>query len=152
VPPCTTLNTGRISAGTADNVVPDRAELRLEWRPLPGFDGAELRARVESLLAAACAAAPGVRGEVTWPEPLPAFHQAAAHPFVKWVGERTGQPHGTVAFYTEAELYRAGLQVPTVVCGPGSIGRAHRVDESILFDELEAGLALYGDAIAEFCG
>jgi acetylornithine deacetylase len=42
--------------------------------------------------------------------------------------------------------------VPTVVCGPGSIAQAHRVDESIGFDELEAGVELYADAIAAFCG
>ena len=47
---------------------------------------------------------------------------------------------GTVAFYTEAELYRSGLGVPTVVCGPGSIDRAHRVDESIEFDSPSPGI------------
>jgi len=151
-PPCTTLNTGVISAGTAANVVPDRAELRLEWRPLPGFDGEALRVRVAALLARACEAAPGVRSELLWPAPLPPFRQPQEHPLVSWLAQRTGQAPGTVAFYTEAELYRAAFALPTVVCGPGSIAQAHRVDESILFDELEAGLALYGDAIAEFCG
>jgi len=151
-PPCTTLNTGVISAGTAANVVPDRAELRLEWRPLPGFDGEALRVRVAALLARACEAAPGVRGELLWPAPLPPFRQPREHALVSWLAQRTGRAPGTVAFYTEAELYRAALSLPTVVCGPGSIAQAHRVDESILFDELEAGLALYGDAIAEFCG
>jgi acetylornithine deacetylase len=152
LPPCTTLNTGLVSAGTAENVVPDRASVELEWRPLPGTDGPALRARVQAALDAACAAAPGVRGELVWPEPLPPFSQPRGAPLVAWLASRTGQPPGSVAFYTEAELYRAGLSMPAVVCGPGSIEKAHRVDESILFDELEAGLALYADAIAEFCG
>ncbi len=151
-PPCTTLNTGMISAGTAANVVPDRAEVRLEWRPLPGFDGDALRARVAALLERACQAAPGVHGELHWPAPLPPFRQPREHPLVSWLAGRAGHAPGSVAFYTEAELYRAAFSLPTVVCGPGSIDQAHRVDESILFDELEAGLALYGDAVAEFCG
>ena len=116
-PPCTTLNTGVISAGTAENVVPDRAEMLLEWPP-----------------------------------PLPPFRQDPGARLVTWLVDRTGNAPGTVAFYTEAELYRAGLGVPTVVCGPGTIEKAHRVDESIEFDELEAGATLYADAIGAFCG
>lgn len=71
---------------------------------------------------------------------------------MSWLVERTGNRPGTVSFYTEAELYRAGLGVPTAVCGPGPILKAHRVDESIEFDELEAGAALYADTISAFCG
>ncbi|MHC5209516.1 MAG: M20/M25/M40 family metallo-hydrolase [Planctomycetota bacterium] len=152
VPPCTTLNTGVIRAGTAENVVPDRAEMLLEWRPLPGFDSVALGRRVAACLERACAAAPGVRSELEWPEPLPPFAQSEQERLVSWLVERTGHAPGTVAFYTEAELYRAGLGVPTVVCGPGSIEQAHRVDESIEFDELEAGVELYADAITAFCG
>jgi acetylornithine deacetylase len=151
-PPCTTLNTGVISAGTAENVVPDRAEMLLEWRPVPGTDGEALRRRVQACLDTACAAAPGVRGVLEWPAPLPPFRQDARARLVTWLVERTGNQPGTVAFYTEAELYRAGLGVPTVVCGPGTIENAHRVDESIGFDELEAGAVLYADAISAFCG
>ena len=44
---------------------------------------------------------------------------------------------GTVSFGTEAGIYaRAGI--PTVVCGPGDIGRAHKADEWIGLDELAA--------------
>jgi acetylornithine deacetylase len=71
---------------------------------------------------------------------------------VTFLAEHAGLPPGTVPFYTEAELYRSGLGVPTVVCGPGAIDKAHRVDESILFDELEQGVTLYADAITAFCG
>ncbi len=151
-PPCTTLNTGVVRAGTAENVVPDRADLLLEWRPVPRADAAALRARVQGCIGRACAAVPGLRGELDWPEPLPAFHQPSATPLVDFLVERTGRAPGSVAFYTEAELYRSGLALPTVVCGPGSIAQAHRVDESILFDELEAGVELYADAITAFCG
>ncbi len=152
VPPCTTLNTGLVRAGSAENVVPDLAEVALEWRPLPGADEQALRRAVQDCLDAACAAVPGVHGSLEWPAPLPPFRQPLATPLVEWLVERTGRPAGAVPFYTEAELYRGGLFLPTVVCGPGSIEQAHRVDESILFDELEAGVELYADAVAAFCG
>ncbi len=44
---------------------------------------------------------------------------------------------GTASFGTEAGIYaRAGI--PTVVCGPGDIGRAHKADEWIGLNELAA--------------
>ena len=152
VPPCTTLNTGVVAAGAAPNVVPAHATVELEWRPIPGFDGEALRLRVERLARAACDGVPGTRCRLEWPPPMPAFRQEAGHPLVAWAAARTGQAPGTVPFYTEAELYRGGLEVDTIVCGPGSIAKAHREDESILFDELEAGADFYDDAIVEFCG
>ncbi len=150
-PPCTTINTGVVNAGSATNVVPDRAEVAVEWRPLPGADADGIRAAVQAALDAACAAAPGVTGTLDWPDPLPAFAQADGAHAVDWICARTGHAPGVVAFYTEGELYRRALDVPTIVCGPGSIANAHRVDESIRFDELEAGVALYADAIDAFC-
>ena len=38
-PAFTTLNVGTIQGGSAKNIIPGRAELLLEWRPIPGFSG-----------------------------------------------------------------------------------------------------------------
>jgi acetylornithine deacetylase len=151
-PPCTTLNTGLVRSGAATNVVPDRADVSLEWRPMPGADAGALRSEVQRCLDQALEAAPGVTGELVWPEALPAFRQDVDVRLVQWLVSRTGHEVGIVPFYTEAELYRGRLGVPTVVCGPGSIANAHRVDESITFDELESGFELYRAAVREFCG
>ena len=150
VPPCTTLNTGLVRAGSARNVVPAHASVQLELRPLPGQDERALQARIAACVELAVAASPGVRGWIEWQENRPPFDQPAAE-IVSWLEARTGRRRGVVPFYTEAELYRRGLGVPTVVCGPGSIAQAHRIDESISFDQLEAGQQLYADAIAAFC-
>src|SRR5262249_6815992 len=50
----------------------------------------------------------------------------------------TGQNRaGTVAFSTEAGLFQqAGIAA--VICGPGSIDDAHRADEFVALDQLEA--------------
>ncbi|MBM3986250.1 MAG: M20 family metallopeptidase, partial [Planctomycetes bacterium] len=144
--------TGLLRAGLARNVVPDRAEVVLELRPVPGADPAALQAAVAACVERATAAVPGTRGTVEWVETMPAFGQDRGAELVRWLGEATGQAPGVVPFYTEAELYRAGLGLPTCVCGPGSIDQAHRVDESILFDELAAGEELYLRAIGAFCG
>jgi len=94
---------------------------------------------------------PGVSATLLWDECHPAFDQPPEARLVDWLVGRTGRSPGVVPFYTEAELYRAGMAVPTVVCGPGSIDKAHRVDESVGFDELAAGQQLYADAIEAFC-
>jgi acetylornithine deacetylase len=44
---------------------------------------------------------------------------------------------GRVSYATEGGLYEeAGI--PTIVCGPGSIEQAHRPDEFVTRDQLEA--------------
>ena len=151
-PPETTLNTGLVRAGLARNVIPDRAEVVVELRPVPGVDAPALQRAVADCVERATAVVPGTEGEVEWIETMPAFAQDRSAPLVAWLRERTGKAPGVIPFYTEAELYRAGLGLPTAVCGPGSIDQAHRVDESVLFDELLAGEQLYADAIAAFCG
>ena len=47
----------------------------------------------------------------------------------------------TVAFGTEAGLFQE-IGISTVVCGPGSIEQAHKVDEFIKLDELKKCLNL----------
>jgi acetylornithine deacetylase len=84
---------------------------------------------------------PGVRCELHWEPTRPPFEQSHSHPFVQWLTESTGHPAGVVPFYTEAELYRGGLGVPTAVCGPGSIEQAHQADEFITIAQLDAGEA-----------
>lgn len=151
-PACTTLNTGLVTAGVARNVVPDRAKVVVELRRLPDADAEVFRTRLAACLEVALAAAPGVSGHVEWIEDNPAFAQPSGDRLVQWLVERTGAEPGVVPFYTEAEFYRVGFGAPSVVIGPGSIAQAHRVDESVAFEQLGAGEALYRDAVRAFCG
>jgi len=83
-PPQTTLNTGLVQAGLARNMIPDRAEVVVELRPVPGADADALRRDVEACVQRAAAAVPGVRGEVEWIETMPAFGQDRAAPLIGW--------------------------------------------------------------------
>ncbi len=49
--------------------------------------------------------------------------------------------YAKVAFGTEAGVLRHVAGIPAVVCGPGSIARAHQPNEFITFDEIAAGEA-----------
>ena len=50
----------------------------------------------------------------------------------------------TVSFGTEAGLFQE-LGISTVVCGPGSIEQAHKIDEYVSFDELKLCLKMLID-------
>jgi acetylornithine deacetylase len=46
----------------------------------------------------------------------------------------------TLSFGTEAGLFKS-IGIPSVVCGPGPILRAHKADEYVTVDELRECLA-----------
>ena len=46
-----------------------------------------------------------------------------------------------VSFGTEAGLFQE-IGISTVVCGPGSIEQAHKIDEYVSFDQLKKCLSL----------
>jgi acetylornithine deacetylase len=53
-----------------------------------------------------------------------------------------------VSFGTEAGLFQE-IGISTVVCGPGSIDQAHKIDEYIVLDELKKCLNLLDGIKAE---
>jgi acetylornithine deacetylase len=146
-PPWSSVHVGSIHGGGALNIVPDHAVLEFEVRMLPGEDEAALAARLDAIVeeassALAARAAEG-RIEVEAISAYPGLDTPADGRAVALGNILAGRRDGpiTIAFGTEAGLYdRAG--VPTVVCGPGDIGRAHRADEWIGLDELAAADAM----------
>ena len=149
-PPWTTVNVGRMQGGTARNVVPESAGLTLEIRPLPGLNVGELLRQAEQAAAAATATVPGVELRFEPTETDAPFSNVHSAPVVRWLSEATGQEPSTVPFYTEAAIMTR-MGASTCVCGPGEIDQAHRVDEWVELDALEAGAQLYRRAIEEFC-
>ncbi len=149
LPPYTTIHTGTIRGGTALNIVPGECSFDFEYRLLPGDDPdgpiEELRAFAENRLLPEMRA---VRREasIEFAE-LSGYPGLATEPDAEITrlalslsgANRTGK----VAFGSEAGLFQeAGI--PTVVCGPGSIEQAHKPDEFIALDQIEACEAFIG--------
>jgi acetylornithine deacetylase len=143
-PPYTTFNLATLSGGQAINIVPRRAELTWEYRPVPADDGDELRVAVDRFVDAEVL--PRLRrdtgtGDVrSVPD---AVARALAHEpggaAEALVRALTGDdtPAGTVAFGTDGGHFQAAGW-STVVCGPGDIAQAHQPDEWIAVDQLAA--------------
>jgi len=115
--------------------------VEFEIRDIPGADVAALMRAIEGFIASEDAAL-----KKQAPEAGISMEQRSAYPVlmtpmqgaaIAAVQSLTGEnaPAGTVSFGTEAGIY-AKAGIPTVVCGPGDIGRAHKADEWIGLDEL----------------
>jgi acetylornithine deacetylase len=133
-PPYSTLQVGVIRGGEAINIIPASAELHVEARAIAGVDPADI---LEPVWAAA---GPGVEIEVL--STYPPLAMVETHPFNALMEKLSGRKAiAAVSYGTEAGLFQhAG--VPTIICGPGDISRAHRPEEFLLIEELYAARAL----------
>ncbi|MGE0716487.1 MAG: acetylornithine deacetylase [Alphaproteobacteria bacterium] len=141
--PHTTVHVGTIRGGTALNIVPGDCNVEFELRLVPPDDAdallAELARAGERLSAPGRARGLATGIEVSTVNTYPGLDTDTGEAIVSLARMATGQ-NGTVklAFGTEAGLYQKRLGIPTVVCGPGSIDRAHKADEYVTRDELAA--------------
>jgi len=140
-PPWTTINLGRIAGGHAHNVIPGKAEVDWEMRPVQTSDMSFVKQEIarhvaEDLLPAMRAVDASadivthVIGEVVGLEPLE--DSAARRLLCELTGETRAE---TVPFSTEAGLFQS-LGCAAAVCGPGAIAQAHKPDEYVTLDQL----------------
>ena len=143
-PPHATVVGGVIRGGTALNIIPDRCEIEIEVRSIPGQPAEAVTALVLDRLAALVPEGKALavdHGEIS---AYPALPPDGAGPLADLLTRLTGQvPLGAVSYGTEAGLFHAA-GIPAIICGPGSIERAHRPDEYLRRDELAACVALLG--------
>jgi acetylornithine deacetylase len=153
--PFSTVGIGPVQGGVAVNIVPDQCRLDVELRTVPAVDPERLMDRVRALgehvQDAMNAEHPGCTVTV---EPLSSYPGLAPADgdTREWAAglDGVGDPAsdwGAVDFGTEGGLYARALSIPVVVCGPGSMRDAHRADESVAVDQLQAAEAM----IARLC-
>jgi acetylornithine deacetylase len=148
-PPWTTLQVGRMAGGAARNMIAGSCEVEWEMRPVQKSDAdfvkSDIGAYVDTVLRPAMqAVSPDANivthtiGEV---EGLQVVTESEARAIV-W--ELTGATDAdVVAFGTEAGLFQAA-GMSAVICGPGSIAQAHKPDEYIALEQLQACLDMLG--------
>jgi acetylornithine deacetylase len=145
--PFTTMQVGLIQGGTAPNIVPNSCVFNMEIRHLPAVDPEalfdEIRRHAREVLEPEMkAVAPDAHFEFDETPPNLALDTDPEEPVVAFVKRLAGQnKHGKVGFGTEAGLFQKRVGIPTVVCGPGDIGQAHKPNEFITLDQLRRGEA-----------
>ena len=131
-----------VRGGTAVNIIPDRCEIQMEVRSIPGQSAADVTAQVLQRLAALVPAGAALSVSNEELSSYPALPPAEGSALAGLLQRLTGQvPLRSVSFGTEAGLFHAA-GIPAIICGPGSIDRAHRPDEYILPEELAACMAM----------
>ena len=144
-PPYGTFNVGIIEGGAARNATAGWCNFDWEYRPMPGEDGSKVIAEIEAyandvllppMQAVNLAADIRIITEVS----VPGLDDRNAEKAARFVAEVTGRnSRGVVSFGTDAGYFSdAGFS--TVVCGPGTISRAHAPDEYITMGELAQGV------------
>jgi succinyl-diaminopimelate desuccinylase len=154
-----TVNASMITGGTARNVVPDRCELTIDRRTIPGeTDAGEVLAPFERLVAVIreddpdadlrCRIDEWTEAAETAPDSAIADAARAA------VREETGATPPDVGFtgITDARFYINDASIPTVILGPGSLSVAHTANESVPVDELIAAARIYARLFVRFLG
>ena len=146
-PPWTTINTGALIGGVAHNVIPGKARVDWEMRPVQNGDADFVKSHLQdycanTLLPAMRAVMPNadivteVIGEVDGL--IPADENEAKEIIMELTGANGAE---TVAFGTEAGIFQT-LGMSAVVCGPGSIEQAHKPDEYLALDQLAQCLSM----------
>ena len=154
-PGFTTVHVGRAAGGTARNILPERCEISWEYRGVPGLDPDEIPNRFEAASRRIEAERLNRHGpfgrietvrEVLVPGLAPDPGSEAERLALSLTGRNTTN---TVAYATEAGRFQE-VGIPTIVCGPGSIDRAHQPDEYITLEEIAGGEAFIR-RLAESC-
>ena len=146
-PPCTTLSSGSLIGGVAHNVIPDRASVEWDMRPVQPSDAVFVKDALaklceDDLLPAMRKVDPGASITTEILAEGEGLLPMAENPARDLVMDLTGA-NGTdlVAFGTEAGLFQqAGMSV--AICGPGSIEQAHKADEYLDLDQLAMCLSM----------
>ena len=149
-PPYTTLQIGRISGGLARNVIADQCVVDWELRPVVFDDGVFVNKAMDEyvkniLLPEMKKTHPqaDIKKEIIGE--IVGFNKEENSDAVNLVCNLTGDnSRDVVSFGTEAGLFQE-LGISTVVCGPGSIEQAHKVDEYVSYDQLKLCLKMLID-------
>jgi len=141
-PPYSTLQVGGIFGGIAHNVIADKCHVNWETRPVVKEDAIFLNSEIDKFT-----------NEILLPEmkkihpnssikkeiigEIIGFNRLKKSEACEFVSSITGDnSREVVSFGTEAGLFQE-IGISTVVCGPGSIDQAHKIDEFIELDELK---------------
>jgi len=136
-----------IRGGIASNIIPDRCEIEVDRRMVPGEQPEEVARLFGRALAAVKEEHPEVEyilESIFEAPPLSADGSAALVAMVQGVLRGMGlppEPSGA-AYTTHAGSY-AAAGLPAIVIGPGDLAKAHTADEWIDLAELERSVGVY---------
>jgi acetylornithine deacetylase len=140
--PFTTMSNNILHSGTAANIIPAECELIFEFRHLPKVSAQTIISKIERY--AEEELLPAMKREyseasITFENlaAAPAFETTEENSIYKMACDITGEKNiHKVAYATEAGLFQLA-NIPTIICGPGSIEQAHKENEFVTLEQLK---------------
>ncbi len=144
-PPYSTLSIGGIFGGIAHNVIADKCHVNWETRPINKEDGVYLNNEIDKyaneLLTEMKKKYPNASIKKKVIGEIIGFNRVTNSKACEFISSITGDnEREVVSFGTEAGLFQE-IGISTVVCGPGSIEQAHKIDEFIELSEIKKCLS-----------
>jgi len=147
--PFPVLCVARIRGGEAVNVVPERCEIDLGVRLLPGMQSEDAVASVQALVSATNHAA---RAEVSVVNDNPPMLLQEGSRLVTRLRELTGNTEDIgVSYASDGGPLQRDLGLHCVLFGPGTIEVAHRPNEHVPIAEFEKCAAIVTRLVHEWC-
>ena len=145
-----TLGIGTIHGGTKINVVPDRCEIEVDRRMLPGENKEEVLKQMKEALDSLRPQDPSFQYRV---EEIDFAEPAEVNPedeivkiAVDAAQEVMGRKPSLRAFsgFTDSRFYINHFHIPTLIFGPGAVEQSHTTDESVEVEALVQAARIYG--------
>ena len=138
------------------NIIPDACSVRCEVRSIPGQDAKAIADRVIERASQLVIDNQGAGGSLVLESKIlsdyPALESCGRYELISLLENLSGNDAvNSVSYGTEAGLFAKG-GISSIICGPGSISRAHRPDEYIERSELEDCLRLLSGVAEHCCG
>lgn len=138
-----TLNIGTVAAGINVNSVPDRAEISIDIRSVPGLPHEAIRARLVEALGPEASFKTIIDLDPVWTDPYDVFLRSAGT-IASQVTNDDHRDDATVPYFTDASVLAPALaNPPTLILGPGEIRMAHRTDESCETRQIQEAAEIY---------
>ena len=143
-----TFTVGMISGGIQVNLVPDRCEIQIDRRTLPGETAEKILAEFETILKDLAAEDSDFRSEMGAPVLEDSALETSADSSIACCARKAcqevlglcevvGVPYGTNA----SKL--SGIGIPSIVLGPGNIDQAHASVEFVELDQVGKAAEIY---------
>lgn len=145
-----TLNVGTMHGGINVNSVPDRAEIGLDIRTVPGQAHARVKEALGSFLGPDVVMDSVVDVEAVWTDPQDAWMRRVFAVMTPLLGEAP-VVRGATYFTDASALTPAMGGLPTVILGPGEAAMAHQTDEYCLVSRIDQAVEAYRHIIEDWC-
>ncbi|MCX8117860.1 MAG: M20 family metallopeptidase [Desulfobacterota bacterium] len=151
-----TINIGTIRGGTKVNMVPDRCEIEVDRRLIPGEDKEEVIREIRSALSPLRKDDPQFCYRIDERDFAEPSEIGQEEEIVRIGLEAAGEVLGPIprvrgfSGFTDGRFYVNRFRIPTLIFGPGETEESHTTDESVRVEALVQAARIYARMILKF--